>query len=124
MYAANVALSGPIGLLTLLAPATMRELTGLPAGDPVSLGIASGAVPLAFGLAGIAGLRSPRRFAPVLALQVVYKLLFLVGVVVPLALSGGVPAYAWPLVGVFVFFVVGNSVAVPWSQLLSSEPAT
>ncbi len=73
MYAANIRVSGPIGLAALAAPAVSRPLLGIPSGDPLSFGIANGAIPLAFGLAGIAGLRAPLRLSPILSLQVVYK---------------------------------------------------
>lgn len=119
MYVANVLISGPIGLGTLVAPEFVRGLFGIPAGDPVSFGIATGAVPLAFGIAGVAGLWAPLRLSPVLGLQVVYKSLFLLGVLVPLALMDGIPEYALPIVGIFVFFVVGNLVAIPWDYLRS-----
>lgn len=55
MYAANILISGPIGVGALLAPEAFRTLMGLPPQDPIHFGIASGAVPLAFGLAGLRG---------------------------------------------------------------------
>lgn len=122
MYVANVLVSGSIGLLALAAPALFRSLTGVPAGDPISYGIANGAVPLAFGVAGLLGLRAPLRLSPVLALQVGYKALFLAAVVVPLAMTSGVPSYAWPVVGIFVIFIVGNLVAIPFPYLLGRSP--
>ncbi len=122
MYAANVVVSAPLGLAALVAPASTQTLLGIPAGDPVSFGIANGAVPLAFGIAGVGGLRAPLRLSPVLGLQVIYKLLFLVGVVLPWVVTGRVPGYALPVVGVFVFFVVGNLAALPFDYVLSSGP--
>ena len=120
MYAANVLVSGPIGLGALLAPALTRGLLGVPAGDPINFGVATGAVPLAFAIAGVAGLRAPLRLSPVLGLQVVYKGLFLLGVAVPLALTGGVPSYGLPLVGIFAFFVLGNLIAIPIPYVVGS----
>lgn len=124
MYVANVLVSGSIGLLALAAPSVFRSLTGVPAGDPMSYGIANGAVPLAFGLAGLLGLRAPLRLSPVLALQVAYKVLFLAAVIVPLAMTSGIPPYAWPVIGIFAFFIVGNLEAVPFSYLLGRSPTT
>jgi hypothetical protein len=117
MYGANVLISGPVGAGALLAPEAFRSLMGLPPQDPVHFGIASGAVPLAFGLAGLWGLGAPLRAAPALLLQVCYKLLFLGAVALPLALKGAFPAYAMPIVGIFVFFVAGNLIALPFSYL-------
>lgn len=119
MYAANVLIAGPLGLATLLAPGFVRELFAIPAGEPISMGVGMGAIPLAFGLAGLVGLRAPLRLTPVLALQACYKSLFLLGVIVPLAVMGGVPGYALPIVGIFIFFIVGDLIAIPWNYLRS-----
>lgn len=119
MYGANVVISGPVGLGALLAPEAFRTLMGLPPQDPIHFGIASGAVPLAFGLAGLWGLFAPLRAAPALLLQFCYKVLFLLTVALPMALSGQFPAYAMPIVGIFGFFVVGNLIALPFSHLFS-----
>jgi hypothetical protein len=120
MYAANVAF-GILGLAVVVVPETVRGLLGVPAGDPIHFGIAAGAVPLAFGIAGLMGLRSPVRLSPVLGLQAVYKTVFLVGVVGPMAVTGRVPAYALPLVGIFAAFVLGDLVAVPVPYLLGRQ---
>lgn len=117
MYLANVVISGPVGLAALVAPGFARGLFGIPAGDPVNFAIATGAVPLAFGLAGLAGLRAPLRLSPILGLQVVYKSLFLLGAVVPMAIAGQVPSYGIPVIAIYVFFVVGDLVALPWAYL-------
>lgn len=122
MYLANVVVSFPIGLAVLAAPETMHGVLGIPAGDPVHYGIASGAVPLAFGLAGLLGLRYPLRLAPVLGLQLLYKTLFLVGGVLPMALAGTVPGYATPVIVIFVLFAVGDGIAVPFRHLFSGVP--
>jgi hypothetical protein len=124
MYLANVLISGPLGLATLVAPATMRALMGIPAGDPVNFGIAAGAVPLAFGIAGAIGLRRPLRMAPVLLIQVLYKSLFLVGLVLPLAVRGTVPSYSVPLIALFALFIVGDLIALPFPYLFSESVET
>lgn len=124
MYIANIVIAGPIGIAYLLAPETTSAIMGLPGGDPVSAGISYGAVPLAFGLAGVLGLRWPVRIAPVLILQALYKTLFLIGTVVPLALSGQVPGHAVTLVVLFVLFIVGDLIAIPFPSLLSAVPET
>ena len=114
MYLANVFISGPIGLATLTVPTRMRALMGIPAGDPVHYGIAAGALPLAFGIAGGIGLRLPLRMAPVLLIQVFYKSLFLIGLMLPLAVRGAIPSYSVPLIVLFALFVVGDLIAIPF----------
>lgn len=118
MYIANIIISLPIGLAVVVAPETMRGILSVPTGDPIHYGIASGAVPLAFGIAGVLGLRLPLRLSPVLGLQILYKSIFLVGVVLPLTLRGEVPDYAVPVIGIFLFFIIGNTIALPFRYLL------
>jgi len=118
MYGANT-LFGLFGLAVIAAPATMRGLLGVPTGDPIHFGIAAGAVPLAFGVAGLLGLRAPVKLSPVLGLQVAHTAAFLLGVVLPLAVTGGLPAYAVPIVAIFIVFVVGDLLAIPFEYLLS-----
>lgn len=120
MYLANIVVAAPLGVATLVTPGAARALMGIPPGDPVFYGMAAGAVPLAFGVAGVAGLRAPLRLSPVLALQALYKSLFLMAVIAPLAVSGQMPGHAVPLNVIFVFFIVGDVVAVPFRYLFSA----
>lgn len=86
----------------------MRGALGIPAGDPVHFGIAAGAIPLAFGVAGAAGLRYPVRLSPVLGLQLLYKTFFLIGAVLPMVLAGRVPGSAIPIIVILVLFAAGK----------------
>ena len=124
MYLANVLISGPIGLANLAAPAAMRALMGIPTGDPVHYGIAAGAIPLAFGIAGGIGLSFPLRMAPVLLIQVLYKTLFLVGLVLPIAVTAMIPGYSVPIVVLFALFVIGDMIAIPFPYLFSKSVET
>ena len=123
MYGANLVVSLPLGASVLVAPHVMRGVLRIPTGDPVSFLITSGAIPLALGLAGAAGLRAPIRFSPVLAVQLIYKVLFLVAGALPIILSEGLPRYAIPILVIFVFFAIGNGIALPYHYLLSGLQA-
>ncbi len=122
MYAANIGFSLPFGFANLIDPRTMQRLLGVPAGDPIQYGIVNGAVPLAFGLAGVLGLRSPLRLAPVLALQTAYKSFFLLGVALPRAVKGKLPRYTAPMIAVYAFFIIGNLIALRFPSVLSKAP--
>lgn len=119
MYVANLLVSLPLGTAVLIAPDTMRSVLGIPVGDPVHYGIAAGALPLAFGLAGIGGLRFPVRFSPVLGVQFLYKTLFLIGGILPMVFTGTVPGYATPVIVIFLLFILGNAIAIPFRYLFS-----
>lgn len=122
MYGANIGVSAPIGAAVLLAPDAFRAVMGIPPQSPIYFGMASGAVPLAFGLAGLWGLRAPVKASPVLLLQLCYKGLFLGAVVFPLVVTGQFPSHAVPLVVIFIFFIVGDAIALPFRYLFR-EPA-
>lgn len=124
MYAANIGFSLPFGIANLVAPKTMRRMLGIPSGDPMHYGVAEGAIPLAFGLAGVLGLYSPLKFSPVLGLQAAYKSAFLFGVALPRAVKGKVPSYAFPMVAIYGFFLAGNLIALRYPHLLPKPSAT
>lgn len=121
MYVANIVIALPLGLGVLLAPEGMRGVMGVTGGEPIFYGMAAGAVPLAFGLVGLLGLRFPLTLSPVLALQALYKSLFLIGVILPLFVIGQLPTFAVSLSVLFVLFIVGDLIAVPFSHLLSRK---
>ncbi len=56
---------------------------------------------LAFGFLSIFGLRSPLKFVPVLLLQLCYKSIWFIGVILPLLISAQLPSYAIPIAIIF-----------------------
>lgn len=80
------------------------------------------AVPFAFGIAGLLGLRPPLRLAPIQTLQVIYESAFLVGVVLPLLVADSVPGYVVPVIAIFVGFIAGGLIALPILSVLSPAP--
>jgi hypothetical protein len=112
MYALSVVVDGGLGLVTIIAPNATISMMGITCA-PVTYGIV-GSVYLAFGLLSILGLLSPLKFVPVLLLQLTYKTLWLVGVALPLAIKGIFPAHDILMVVIFVIFVIGDLIAIPF----------
>ena len=118
MYIYTIIGAGGFGLGMLLFPGWIQSLFHFPAQDPVVFGI-TGSVYAGFGLIAILGLGSPLKFAPVLLLQLCYKVLWLFGVIVPLLVSGQFPLYATTLLLIFVSYIIGDCIAIPFSHLFS-----
>src|SRR5512136_775946 len=93
MYIYTIVGAGGLGLGIILMPDVMRSTFSWPGQDPIVLGVV-GSVYLAFALLSILGLRSPLKFAPVLLLQLTYKVVWFVAVVAPLLVSAHFPSYA------------------------------
>ena len=121
MYIYMAAFAGVCGLGMIVAPDTVRSAFGVPDQEPITFGIV-GSVYLAFGMLSLLGLRAPRKFVPVLLLQLCYKSIWFVGVVLPLCVKGQFPAYAVLTVIVFATYVIGDLVAIPFDYVLSRRP--
>lgn len=120
MYVWTILAAGGFGLAVLLLPEMTRAAMGFPAQDPLLFGIVA-CVYVAFGLLAVLGYRSPVRFAPVLLLQLAYKAIWFVAVLLPAALAGTVPAYGWGLAAIFATFVIGDLIAIPFPLLFERE---
>ncbi len=122
MYIYTIVGAGGFGLGMIFMPNVVQSFFRFPPQDAVVFGITAG-VYTAFALMSVLGLKSPLKFAPVLLLQLLYKTIWLAGVVLPLFISGRFPLYAIPLVVIFATYIIGDLIAIPFSQLLSREPA-
>jgi len=120
MYVYTVIAAGGMGLGMVAAPARMQSLLGMPPKDPATFGL-NGSMLLAFGLAAIGGIRAPLKYCPLLLMELAYKLIWLLGVIVPLAVQGKFPASAAVQVVIFVTFVVGDLIAIPFRYLLARD---
>lgn len=118
MYVYTILTAGASGLAMLIAPTLVRSSFDWMAGESMMFSIVA-TIWLAFGLLSILGIREPLKFAPVLGLQMLYKLVWIVGVAVP-RLIGGESTYVLPTV-VFATFVVGDAIAVPFPYLLGAR---
>ncbi len=121
MYIYTIIGSGGFGLGVLVIPNVMESVFQWPSQDPIVLGV-TGSVNLAFAILSIVGLRSPLKFVPVLLLQLCYKVVWFVGVVLPLMVAGEFPTYAIPHVVIFATYIIGDLIAIPFSYVFAKQP--
>ena len=112
--------AGILGLGMIVIPEVIKSIFSWPVEEPIAFGII-GSVYVSFGLLSILGLRSPLKFVPVLLLQLGYKLIWFIGVVLPLLVNAKFPSYAIPTAIIFVTFIIGDLIAIPFSYLFTKE---
>jgi len=120
MYIYTIVVAGGFGLGILLVPEVIKSVMGWPLEEPIAAGIV-GSVYIAFGIMSIFGLRSPLKFAPVLLLQLCYKSIWLIGVILPLLVAGRLLGYAIISAIVFATFIVGGLIAIPFSYVFAKQ---
>jgi len=120
MYILTIIHAGGSGLGIILMPNIMRSIFGWPSQDPIVFGIC-GSVWVAFGLLSILGLRSPLIFSPILLLQLTYKVVWFVGVILPALIAGKFPAYATGYVFFFAIYIIGDLIAIPFSYVFAKQ---
>jgi len=118
MYAYTILTGGIIGLPLLLAPGTMLPALGMPTEEPFLAGIVY-SVWLAEAVLSAFGLRYPVNFAPVLLLQLTYKLIWLVGIIIPHLVTSQLPTFAMTTSALYVTFVIGDIIAIPWRHIFA-----
>jgi hypothetical protein len=72
----------------------------------------------------VLGLRDPLKFAPVLLLQLCYKSIWFLAVVVPLVIAGRFPQHGVMFAAIFASYIVGDLIAVPFRCLLARPTDT
>lgn len=120
MYLYTLIAAGGTGLGMVFFPDVMHSTLGLPVQDPVVFKL-YGSVLLASGLAAIPALRSPLKFVPLLLLQLIYKPIWLAVVAVPMFLKGQFPLYVVMFSVIFLTYIIGDLIAIPFSYLFSRE---
>ena len=120
MYIYTIIVAGLFGLGIIVIPDIVKSMGQWPAGDPISYGIC-GSVYVAFALLSILGLRSPLKFVPILLLQLCYKLIWFVGVALPLLITGQFPSYAVLNAIIWVTFIIGDLIAIPFAYLFAKQ---
>jgi len=116
MYAYTIAGAGVMGVALIVAPDATVRMFGWPEQDPVILGIVA-SVYTAFGLLSVPGLREPLKFVPVLCLQLAYKVLWMLLVMAPMALTGPLPQHAPVFIAIFASYIVGDLIAIPFGYV-------
>ena len=123
MYWYTIIGAGGFGLGIILLPDTMRSWFAWPEQDPLVYGV-TGSVYLAFGLLSILGLRSPLKYVPVLLLQLCYKVVWFIGVILPLLITGEFQSYAILHAIIFASYIIGDVIAIPFPYVFSRSDAT
>jgi len=120
MYIFTIIHAGGSGLGIILIPSIMRSFFGWPSQDPIVFGIC-GSVWVAFGLLSILGFRSPLKFSPILLLQLTYKVVWFIGVIIPILIAGKFPPYATGYVVFFLIYIIGDLIAIPFSYVFAKQ---
>jgi hypothetical protein len=120
MYIYTIVGAGLFGLGMIVIPEMIKTMFTWPVKEPIAFGIV-GSVYLAFGLSSILGLRSPLKFVPVLLLQLCYKSIWFIGVVLPLLITAHFPGYAIPTVIIFATYIIGDLIAIPFSYVFAKD---
>ena len=120
MYIYTIVGAGGFGLGMIFFPGVMRSTFGWPNQDPLVFGV-TGSVYLSFGILSIFGLRSPLKFLPVLLLQLSYKVIWFIGVVLPLLAAGKFPLYGLLHVIIFATYIIGDLIAIPFPYVFARQ---
>ena len=120
MYWYTIVGAGGFGLGIITIPNTMRSVFSWPNQDPIVFGI-TGSVYVAFGVLSILGLRSPLKFVPILLLQLCYKSIWFIGIILPMLLSGKFMAYGLLHVTIFATYIIGDLIAIPFSYVFAKQ---
>jgi hypothetical protein len=120
MYIYTIVGAGGFGLGIIMMPEVMRSIFGWPGQDPIVFGV-TGSVYLSFALLSILGLCSPLKFAPVLLLSLSYKVVWFIGVILPILVTAKFPTYAILYVVIFATYIIGDLIAIPFSYVFAKQ---
>ena len=120
MYVYTIIGAGGFGLGIIFAPKVIGSLFFMPIQDSVVFGI-TGSVYLSFAILSILGLRSPLKFIPILLLQLSYKVIWFIGVILPIVFTGNLQTYVILYIIVFTTYIIGDLIAIPFSYVFSKQ---
>ena len=118
MYVFTILAAGGFGLGAVFFPDTLVSSMKMPVQDPIVLGVL-GSVYIACGILAVLGLRSPLKFVPLLLLQLFYKVIWFVGILLPLVFSGPLPWHGIVFSILFAAFIVGDLIAIPFRYVFA-----
>jgi len=122
MYLWTILGAGSVGLGILLFPATVQSMLAFPPQDVFVFSV-YGCVLLAAGLISVPALRSPLKFVALLLLQLVYKPIWILAIVVPQARKGQFPLYVAVMSAVFLTYIIGDLIVIPFGYLFKKDTA-
>ena len=120
MYIFTIVVAGGFGLGIIFIPNVITSMYRMPKQDPIIFGIV-GSVYVAFGILSILGLRSPLKFVPILLLQLCYKVIWFIGVILPLLFVEPFPMHGISFVVIFAIFIIGDLIAIPFSYVFAKQ---
>jgi len=120
MYIFTIVVAGGFGLGVIFIPNVITSMYRMPKQDPIIFGIV-GSVYVAFGILSILGLRSPLKFVPILLLQLCYKVIWFVGIILPLLFVEPFPMYGISFIVIFAIFIIGDLIAIPFSYVFAKQ---
>ena len=120
MYIYTIVTSGFLGLGIIFVPDVIKARLPWPVEEPTAFGVV-GSLYVALGLLAILGLRSPLKFIPVLLIELIYKSVWIIGVCIPLLVNSQFPRYAMPTLVIFVTFIIGNLIAIPFHYVFAKS---
>ena len=119
MYLWTFFIAGIIGMVIVFAPSVTQSLLGLSKQDPIMFGVL-GSLWMAFGLLALVGFfRDPIKFLPVIMLQFTYKVIWYLGVVIPVAITSGLQSHAILMVIIFATYIVGDLFVIPFKYIFA-----
>jgi len=122
MYLYTILGAGGAGLGMIIAPHLAQQIFGMGEQDPVFFGIAA-SIWLSFGIMSFLGLKSPLKYLPVLCMQLLYKSIWIVCVIIPIAVTGQLPHYAGLIIFIMVSYIIGDLVAIPFHYMFAKVKA-
>jgi uncharacterized membrane protein len=120
MYLYTIFAAGGFGLAMLVIPYAIQTSLRFPDQDPIIFKV-YGSFLLSSGLIAIPALRSPLKFIPLLLMQLVYKPIWLVVAAIPLFVKGQFPLYVVATSVIFLTYIIGDLIAIPFRYLFSKK---